>query len=312
MKILLTSTSFQDTPGKHHKLLDEQNFEVDYLRGPLKEEVLLPIIGNYDGLICGDDEITDNVIKNGKSGKLKVISKYGIGLDKIDLESAKKYNIPITNTPGVNHIAVAEHTLALIFSYYKNICESFEITKNGDWKRPIGHEVFGKSILIIGLGRVGKELALRTKALGLEVFSNDIYRDDNFLNNNKIEFKTKIDNIIDKIDILSINCPLTKETNGLVNKSLLENCKNELIIVNTARANVVNQSDLLWLLENKKISAYLTDVLDEEPIKKNNPLLKFSNVFITPHIGSRTYQSVERQGMAAVENLIISLKKLIG
>jgi len=304
VKLLLTSTSFQDTPGKHHKLLEEQNFDVDYLRGPLKEDVLLPVIGNYDAIICGDDEITEKVIEKGKSGRLKVISKYGIGLDKIDLNAAKKYGIPVTNTPGVNHIAVAEHTIALIFSYYKNLLNAFEITKRGEWKRPVGHEVFGKSILIIGLGRIGKELAVRCKALGLIVYATDVFCDKEFFENNNINFVENLSEAINLVDILSVNCPLNEKTSGLINRQLLKNCKQELIIVNTARAKIVNHDDLIWLLENKKIAAYLTDVLEEEPVNRNNPLLKFENVFITPHIGSRTYQSVERQGLAAVENLI--------
>ena len=307
MKILLTSTSFQDTPGKHQELLAQQNFEVDYLRGPLKEGVLLPIIGNYDGIICGDDEITEDVIKNGKEGKLKIISKYGIGLDKINLDAAKKYNVPVTNTPGVNHVAVAEHTLALIFTYFKNVYNSFTITKNAEWKRPIGHEVLGKSILIIGLGRIGKELAIRAKALGLIVYATDVYLDEEFVEANNLLFVKDINEIINSLDIISVNCPLTDKTENLINKKLLEECKNEIIIVNTARAKVVNHLDLVWLLENKRIAAYLTDVLEEEPISKSNPLLKYDNVFITPHIGSRTYQSVERQGTASILNLLNNL-----
>ena len=107
MRILLTTSSFVDTPGSHQDLLNKSKFEVDVFRGPLKEEVLLPIISKYDGVICGDDEFTKKVLYSGKKGKLKVISKYGIGLDKIDLIAAKEYKIPVFNTPGVNHVAVS-------------------------------------------------------------------------------------------------------------------------------------------------------------------------------------------------------------
>ena len=101
MKILLTTTSFQDTPGKHHDLLNSQNWKIDYLRGPVDKSVLLPIIHKYDGVICGDDEYTREVIKAGKQGKLKVLSKYGVGLDRIDLEAAKEFDVKVTNVPGV-------------------------------------------------------------------------------------------------------------------------------------------------------------------------------------------------------------------
>ena len=121
MKVLVTTTSFQDTPGRHQQLLNEQNYTLDYLRGPVKEEELVPIIQNYDAVLCGDDEYTRKVLEKGKSGKLKYISKYGVGLDKIDLTAAKELNIPVKNCPGVNQISVAEHVLALLLSFENEI-----------------------------------------------------------------------------------------------------------------------------------------------------------------------------------------------
>ena len=128
MKILLTSTSFQDTPGEHHDLINNLGYEIIKMRGPLTEEKLINIITDFDCLLCGDDEITYRVIEKGsKQGKLKIISKYGIGLDKIDLDAAKKFNIIITNCPGVNKTTVAEHVFALILSFVKNIVKEGNI-----------------------------------------------------------------------------------------------------------------------------------------------------------------------------------------
>ena len=135
MKILLTTTSFQDTPGRHQELLYSQGFEIDKLRGPITEAELLPIIANYDAVICGDDEYTEAVIAKGVAGKLKYISKYGVGLDKIDLDAAKKYGIPVTNCPGVNQISVAEHVLALLFTFSRHIHLEYNVTQQGKWKR---------------------------------------------------------------------------------------------------------------------------------------------------------------------------------
>ncbi|GAL65304.1 D-3-phosphoglycerate dehydrogenase [Jejuia pallidilutea] len=159
MKVLLTTTSFQDTPGVHQDLLYSQGFKVDTLRGPILEEELLPIIQNYDAVICGDDEYTEAVIKKGVEGNLKFISKYGVGLDRIDLEAAKKYNVPVTNCPAVNQVSVSEHVLALLFTFERNIHLQYNSVQSGSWKRWIGHEIEGKTIGIIGLGAVGKELA---------------------------------------------------------------------------------------------------------------------------------------------------------
>ncbi|MDC3032239.1 hypothetical protein OA257_01430 [Bacteroidota bacterium] len=168
MKILLTTTSFQDTPGKHHDLLNSQNWEIDSLRGPVNENVLLPIIHKYDGVICGDDEYTRKVIKLGKEGNLKVISKYGVGLDRIDLEAAREFDVKVTNVPGINHVSVSEHVLALLFTFSKNIHHQYNSVQNGSWKREIGYEINGKTLGIIGLGAVGKELAKKSHRVGYE------------------------------------------------------------------------------------------------------------------------------------------------
>ena len=308
MKILLTSTSFQDTPGIHQEKLYSKDLEIDTLRGPVKEADLLPIIDKYDGIICGDDEITRNVIKKGKEAKLKVISKYGIGLDKIDLEAAKDFKIPVTNCPGVNHIAVAEHIIAMLFSYYKNIHLEYNITQKGAWKRLIGHEVYGKKMGIVGLGRIGKELALRMKALGLDLLVYDPYLDKDFVSQNNIKFVENPEDLILDLDILALTLPLTENSRGMINNTLLSKAHKNIILVNTSRALIVDQESLIASLKNGKIKAFLTDVLEAEPMIANHPLLQFDNVMITPHIGSRTYESVQRQGTMAVDNLFRELK----
>jgi D-3-phosphoglycerate dehydrogenase / 2-oxoglutarate reductase len=307
MKVLLTSTSFQDTPGIHKDRLYKAGLEIDILRGPVKEEVLIPIIGTYDGIICGDDEITRNVIKTGTEGKLKIISKYGVGLDKIDLNASEEYGIPVTNCPGVNHVTVAEHVIALIFCYYKNIHLEYNITKNGEWLRMIGNEIYGKKIAIAGLGKIGKEVAIRSKALGLSVIVFDPYPDIEFIKCHKIKLVNNLQELIKDTDILSLNLPLTSKTKGIINTELILEAKRDLVIVNTSRALLIDQDSLYFLLKEKKIKAYLTDVLEEEPMIMNHPLLQFDNVLITPHIGSRTFESVQRQGMLAVENLFRAL-----
>ena len=304
MRILLTTTSFTDTPGKHQEKLKSLNYKIDILRGPLKEEILLPIISNYDGIICGDDEITRKVIANGKEGKLKVISKYGIGLDKIDLKSADEFGIKVCKTPGVNHITVSEHIIALIFSYYKNIHLEYNITKAGKWERLIGHEVYGKKIGIVGYGRIGHELAKRVKALGLIIKVYDPYLAKEVITENNIQCEDSMVKLVKDIDILALTLPLNKETEGIIDENIINSNSKKMVIVNTSRALVIDQKSLIKSLKTDKIKAYLTDVLEEEPMILNHPLNQFKNVIITPHIGSRTYESVERQGLMAVENLI--------
>ncbi|NKI31198.1 phosphoglycerate dehydrogenase [Croceivirga thetidis] len=310
MKVLLTSTSFQDTPGKHQELLYEQGFEIDTLRGPIKESELLNIIGDYDAVICGDDEYTEKVIAKGVSGNLRYISKYGVGLDKIDLEAAKKYNIPVTNCPGVNFDSVAEHVLALLFTFEKNVHLQYNSTKQGSWKRWVGHEIMGKTIGIVGLGAIGKALAKKCIALGLEVLAFDIYKDEDFLNDwPSINFVENIEELFHRSEIISLHAPLTKETHHLINGSVIaEDLKKTPIIINTSRGKLVDSEAIIQGLEEKKIRGYLADVLDTEPMAENEPLKGVENVIITPHVGSRTFQSVQRQGLMAVNNLLNLIK----
>ena len=308
MKILLTTTSFQDTPGEHHEALKETGFDVDTLRGPVTEDVLLPIIANYDGVICGDDFYTKKVLEAGKKGKLKVLSKYGIGLDKVDLTVAEELGIKVTNCPGVNHRAVSEHIFALILAYYKNIVDEVNITREGQWQRLIGHEIHGMKIGVAGMGRIGKEVLLRAKAFGLKPYAFDKFFDEEFIENNKVNVCDTIEDLASKVDILSLNMNANENNYHIINRNLIINySKKSQLIVNTARGELVNEDAIIYGIENTILGGYLTDVLEKEPMNEKHPFRNTKNVLVTPHIGSRTYESVERQGTMAVENLVNEL-----
>jgi len=311
MKLLLTSTSFQDTPGKHQDKLNTLGLDIDYLRGPLPKEKLLPIIEKYDTLICGDDELNREVLSKGASGSLRIISKYGIGLDKIDLDAASELGIKVSNCIGVNHVTVAEHVFALLLAFTKNICLEVSYTKNGDWKRITGTEIYGKTIAVLGLGKIGKEVTKRAKTFGMHVKAFDIAIDEEFCKEHSIYFSKELKDIISNADIVSINLPLLPETKGILNRGLIKGkMKKGVIIINTARADIIHLDNIIYGLDEGIIGGYLTDVLEKEPIEKNHLLLKYNNVLITPHIGSRTFESVERQGVMAIENLIKMISEM--
>jgi D-3-phosphoglycerate dehydrogenase len=304
MRILLTSTSFQDTPGSHQTLLASQGFDVTSLRGPLKESIMLDAIEGIDGLICGDDDITRSVIEKGVNSKLRVISKYGIGLDKIDTKAAADFCIPVTNCPGVNNVTVAEHVFALLLSYTKNIIHEHNYVQAQKWKRLIGTELYGKTIGIVGLGNIGKEVAKRAMAFGLEVIAYDKYIDNEFIKNYPIGTTNKIADLMRVSDIISLNISLNEETAILMSTENVKQCKKGVIVINTARAGLISNELVITQIESGAFGAYLTDVLEEEPMVKDHAFLNYDNIIVTPHIGSRTYESVVRQGTMAVENLL--------
>lgn len=309
MKILLTSTSFMDTPGAHHDLLESIGAEIDTMRGPLKEAEIFAVVDQYDAIVCGDDEYTRKVLEKGKAGRLRYLSKYGIGLDKIDLQAAKELGIPVANTPGVNHITVAEHAFTHILAFFKNYYEEVEYVREGKWKRLIQHEIYGKRLSIFGLGRIGKELAIRAKAFGLEVKVYDPFADKNFVAEHGLTLCDNLDDLFNDAEIISLHSPLTEDTKNVFNAERFGKLNCCPLVVNTARAGLVDKDALIKALDNKQICGYVADVMWEEPIQPDEPLLKYQNVFITPHIGSRTYESVVRQGSAAVRNLISMIKK---
>lgn len=303
MKILLTTTSFQDTPGKHHDRLAETGWEIERARGPLPEDRMLELVGRHDGIICGDDAYTKKVLQKCLP-KLKVLSKYGIGVDKIDVDAATELRIPVTFCPGVNHTTVAEHAFGLLIGLIRNIPEENAIVKSGAWKRISGHELLGKKMGILGLGRIGREVAKRAAAFEMKLCGFDPHWDDEFAGKYNVERKATPEDILKECDVVCLHMSLSDENRGMVNKERLALMKEGAVIVNTSRGALINQKDVAEALRSGKLAGYATDVVEPEPIAKDNPLLDAPNVVFTPHIGSRTYESVERQAMMAVENTI--------
>ena len=306
LKALVTTTSFQDTPGKHHDLLAEQNWDLSFLRGPLKEEEIIAVIDQFDAVICGDDEYTQKVLEKGVSGKLKILSKYGVGLDKIDLEAAKKLGVRVTNCPGINQNSVAEHVFALLLSFEKNIHTQYNSVQQYSWKRQIGHEVFGKTLGIIGFGAIGKEVARIAQAFKQRVLVYDPFVGENivtsYANVEKVEDLTTLFN---ESNYITLHTPLTPETKHLINQDAINNhLTKKPVIINTARAGLVEIEAIINGIENNKIAGYLCDVLDQEPISKSEKLVGLNNVIITPHVGSRTYENVVNQGTMAIKNIL--------
>lgn len=303
MRILLTTTSYQDTPGDHHALLAAQGYDIHRERGPLPEKRMLELAGDFDGFLCGDDEITLAVLEK-SAPRLRVISKYGIGLDKIDVAACTERKMPVLFTPGVNHTTVAEHTFCLLLALVRNLVDSANSVRNGQWKRVTGHEIWNKTIGIVGLGRIGQEVAKRALAFGMKVHALDPYWPEKFATENGVTRHEQIETMLPHLDVLSLHANLSDSTRHLVNAARLALSKPELLVVNTSRAELVHMPDVIAALDGGKLGGYATDVLDEEPPPADHPLLKHPKALITPHIGSRTYESVPRQAMRATLNLV--------
>jgi D-3-phosphoglycerate dehydrogenase / 2-oxoglutarate reductase len=306
MRILLTTTSFQDTPGRHHDVLNNSGFEVVRARGPLSEQQMLELVttgGGFDGLLNGDDRITAKVI-DAALPRLRVIGKYGIGLDSIDVKYATAKKIPVLFTPGVNETTVAEHTIGLMIAVAKNFWFHMRAVKAGEWKRQTGSELFGKTLGVIGFGRIGKEVVKRANAFGMTCVGHGNYWDDEFARQYNVERLTTREDVLRRADVVSLHTNLTPETRGFINAATIAMMKDGAILVNTGRGGLVVDQDVADACRSGKLKGYGADVLDPEPMRTPHVFQDVDNVLVTPHVGSRTNESVERQGLRAANNLV--------
>ncbi len=309
-RILLSTTSFQDTPGKHHDVLTNSGFEIVRERGPLSEARMIQLVttnGGFDGLLNGDDQITAKVI-DAAMPRLKVIAKYGIGLDSIDVKYATSKRLPVLFTPGVNETTVAEQTIGLMIAVAKNFWFHLSAVKAGKWSRQTGCELFGKKLGVVGLGRIGKEVVKRAAAFGMTCVGHGNYWDDDFARQYKLQRLATREEVLKVCDVVSLHTHLSAETRGFINKNSIALMKDGAILVNTARGGLIVEQDVADACRSGKLRGYGADVLEQEPIKAPHIFQTIDNILITPHIGSRTNESVQRQGLRAANNLINFLK----
>ncbi len=309
MRILLTTTSFQDTPGPHHDYLAKSGFEVIRARGPLKEQAMLDLIaqhGGFDGLLNGDDHITAKVIDAALSAptQLRVIAKYGIGLDSIDVKYATSKKMPVLFTPGVNHTTVAEHAILLMIALAKHFWPHIQSTKQGGWKRITGNELFGKTVAVLGVGRIGKEVIKRASAFDMKCVGYDLYWDEAFAKQYNVTRAATADEAIQQADIVSLHMNLDDSNRGFINTARIATMKKGAWVINTARGGLVVEADVAAACKSGQLGGYATDVVDIEPPPADHVFMGIDNIIVTPHIGSRTFESVERQAMRAATNLV--------
>ncbi len=305
INILITSSSFIDNEGPHKKFYSDPRFNITEVPGPNSESKMLELIKNIDGMICGDDFISKQVILKGSRNRLKVISKYGTGLDKIDLESAKLNNVVVKNCYGINHETVSEHFFALLLSHYKNIINS-SVTNNNLWSRKTGKDLKNKKLGVLGVGNIGKEIIKRAISFNIQCKGFDKNPDTDFESKHDFLY-SDLNEILIESDIIALCLSLDDNSKNIINSQTLAQMKKNVTIVNVSRGELVNEDSICEFLLNNSSASYLTDVLSVEPISNNHKFLSLKNVFITPHIGSRTSENVNNQADKAVKNLLENL-----
>ena len=303
MKILVTPTSMQ--PNKDSEALKTlKEFSEDLVFNPtgkpLTEEDLIPLLKDCDGYLAGLDFVTEKVI--GACPKLKVISRYGAGYDRVDLEAAKKAGILVTNTPGVNAQAVGELAFGLIISLARRIPFLDHQTRNGAWVRSIGVELKGKTLGILGLGAIGKVVARCGQGFGMKVITYDPFVDEEYCKKNNIE-SVSCDEVIQRSNVISLHLPLNDQTQNYINKETIELMQSGAFVVNTSRGGLINEEDAYEALKTGKLGGLALDAFAIEP-PGASPLFELENVVVTPHTGAHTKEAIENMANGAVKNLI--------
>ena len=288
-----------------------ENFDVTFNKNdePIPYEKLIDLANQYDGLVVSGWDKFDENFFNKMKGKLKIIATFSVGYDHININSAKEKNIVITNTPDVLNDAVAEITIFLMLAACRKAYEGVNLVKSDNWKKVkidfvnfvMGQSMTGKTLGIIGLGRIGRIVAKRAKGFGMKI----IYHNRNKLSD-KLEDGAKYYNTLNSMmpdcDFVSIHTPATSETKNILNSEAINLLPKHSIVINTSRGSTLDDEALIEALQNNKIYAAGLDVFVDEP-NVDERYLKLDNCFLLPHIGSSNYETRDAMAMLAVKNI---------
>ena len=309
MKVLLTRPLHDFAVKELQKLYD---VEIHTGKIPMPKDLLISKIKDKDGLVCYPyDRIDRKVID--AAPRLVAISTYSVGYDHVDVKHAGKNGIVVSYTPEVLTRATADLTMALLLAVFRKIGEGDRLIRKGKWKvifgpnEFLGTDLYGKTLGIFGMGRIGKAVARRARGFEMNV----VYHNRTRLSRKEekrlgVQY-CGLDELFRKSDVVSIHAPHNRETNEIVNLKLLKKMKKTAFLINTARGKIINEKDLVVALQKKMIAGAGLDVFSKEPIGSNHPLSKMENVVIMPHSGSSTVETRSKMAEICVKNLVLSL-----
>ncbi len=306
MKVLISTSSFGKYDDSPLRRLNREKFDIiinPYGRSLSEEESCDLYSPEISGVIAGTEKITGVLLNKAKN--LRVISRCGIGLDNIDLESVRKYKIRVFNTPGPVVDAVAELTLGLILNCLRNITFADKNVCRNIWNKDMGFLLKDKKLGIVGLGNIGKRVVELCSVFRVKVFAYDQNTDQKFANKYGIDY-VALDVLLSKSDIVSIHLPLTGKTRYLFDHETLNRMKKNSFLINTSRGGIIDENALVKVLGQQKIAGAALDVFEKEPYQ--GPLSELENVILTPHIGSYARESRIKMEIQAADNLIKGLK----
>jgi D-3-phosphoglycerate dehydrogenase len=306
-KVLVTPTSYAKNDPSLRTDLENLVGEVIYnpIGKPLSSAEVARLLPGVDGYIAGLDAIDRNALAG--ANQLKVIARYGVGVDAVDLEAAKEKGIIVTNTPGANSTSVAELAIGLMFALARQFQQAFAATQQGKWPRLSGVALEGKTVGVVGLGSIGKIIARRLSTFDCRILAFDPYPDAAFAGQRSIKLMG-LDELLAQSDFVSLHLPLLPETRNLVNEEFIGRMKKGAYLINTARGELVDEVALFKALEGGHLGGAALDALVQEPPDPAHPLLALPNVITTPHLGAQTDGAVNQMGRMALDDCLAVLQ----
>jgi D-3-phosphoglycerate dehydrogenase len=305
--LLVTPTSYGKNDPRLKTELEQLASSVIYnpTGKPLSSKEVAALLPGIDGYIAGLDVIDQAALES--ADRLKVIARYGVGVDQVDLEAAKDKGIIVTNTPGANSVSVAELALGLMLALSRQIPEAAQAVAQGKWPRYAGLSLEGKAVGILGLGAIGKQLARRLAGFDCRILAYDPYADEIFVKDHQIGLAS-LETVIAESDFVSLHLPLLPGTRGLVNDEFLARMKKGAFLINTSRGEVVDEAALLRALQSGRLRGAGLDAFIQEPPDPSNPLLHLPQVICTPHLGAQTDGATSNMGWFALNDCLAVLR----
>lgn len=289
--------------GPMEKLKEEGINIIDMRGSGIDDPKFIEALKGVDAVLCGNDLLVNDAMLD-MAPRLKAVAKMGVGLDTVDIKAASNHNAIVFNTPGANNQAVADHTFGLILSLARKIVFCDQSLRDNRWEHTkiIGMEIWQKTLGLIGLGAIGRCVALRAKGFQMKVVAHDPFWPEEFAGEHGIE-KMQIDDLLKVSDIVSLHLPLTEENRGMINEKTLQSMKPTALLINAARGEIVKEKDLYNALKDSVIAGAGLDVFENEP-PTNSPLLKLDNVVMTPHIAAFTHDAMNNMCTGIANQLI--------
>lgn len=307
MKVLISAPYLVPYIDDYRHFLERHNIEVVVadVEERLEEDQLLAYVGDIDGILAGDDRLTRRVLSSGS--RLKVLSKWGTGIDSFDLDAAREFGIAVYNLPGAFNDPVSDSVLGYILTFARRIPWTNAAMHSGRWEKQMGRTVSESTVGIIGVGNTGRAVIDKLSAFGCKILGNDVATvDQAFLHKRNVTMLT-LDELLEQSDFVSINCDLNPTSRGLVGAEQLATMKKTAVLINCARGPIVNNGALAAALKNGTIAGAALDVFEEEPLPKESPFRGLENIILAPHNANSSPTAWARVHLIALRNLLRGL-----